>query len=76
MAWSVAAIALAVLAWRRVRWAWIGLTISAGIAGGLCLLVIVGAFVFAVPLAACGATVALLLRPESRAWFADRGPDA
>lgn len=71
MAWSAAAIALGVLAWRRVRWAATGLMISAGIAGGLCLLVVVGAFVVAVPLAACGATLALLLRPESRAWYAD-----
>ena len=74
MAWSAAAIALAVLAWRRVRWAAIGLLISAGIAGGLCLLVIIGAFVVAVPLAACAVTFLLLIRPESRAWFAFRGP--
>jgi len=72
MAWSAAAIALAVLAWRRVRWAATGLMISAGIAGALCLLVVVGAFVVAVPLVACGATVALLLRPEARAWYAGR----
>ena len=69
MAWSAAAAALAVLTWRGVRWASIGLMISAGVAGGLCLLVVVGAVVVAVPLVACAATVVLLLRPESRAWF-------
>jgi hypothetical protein len=76
MAWSAGAIALAVLAWRRIRWAAIGLMISAGIAGGLCLLVIVGAFVVAVPLVACAATFLLLIRPESRAWYAGRRPSA
>jgi hypothetical protein len=67
--WSVAAIAVAVLVWRRVRWAAPVLMASAGGAGALCLLGVVGSFLFVVPLAACAATLALLLRPESRAWL-------
>jgi hypothetical protein len=67
--WSLVAVLLAVLAWRRSRWAAIALVVSAGLAGGLCLLTLVGSFVLLVPLAACAATVALLLRPEARAWF-------
>ncbi len=70
MTWSAAAVALAVLAWRRVRWAATGLLVSAGAAGCLCLLVVVGSFVLLLPLIACGATVAFLVRPEARAWYA------
>jgi hypothetical protein len=69
MVWSAAAGALAVLAWRRVRWAAVALLVSAGLAGGLCLLTVVGSLVLLVPLAACAATVALLLRSESRRWY-------
>ncbi len=69
MTWSAGAVALAVLAWRRVRWAATGLLVSAGAAGCLCLLVVVGSFVLLLPLIACGATVAFLLRPEARLWF-------
>jgi hypothetical protein len=71
MAWSAAAAALAALAWRRVRWAATWLAVSAGLASALCLLVVVGALSppFLVPLAACAGTLALLLRPESLAWF-------
>ena len=73
MAWSAAAAALALLAWRRVRWAATGLGVSAGLASLLCLISVVGALVvMLVPLAACAATVALLLRPESLAWFRAR----
>ena len=75
MAWSAAAAALALLAWRRVRWAATGLAVSAGLASLLCLISVVGALVvMLVPLAACAATVALLLRPESLAWFRARSP--
>ena len=75
MAWSAAAAALALLAWRRVRWAATGLAVSAGVASLLCLISVVGALVvMLVPLAACAATVALLLRPESLAWFRARSP--
>jgi hypothetical protein len=75
MAWSAAAAALALLTWRRVRWAATGLAVSAGLASLLCLLSIVGSLlVMLVPLAACAATLALLLRPESTAWFRARSP--
>jgi hypothetical protein len=70
MAWSAAAAALALLTWRRVRWAATGLAVSAGLASLLCLLSVVGSLVvMLVPLAVCAATVALLLRPESLAWL-------
>jgi hypothetical protein len=71
MAWSAGAAALAALAWRRVRWAATGLAVSAGLASALCLLAVVGALSapFLVPLVTCAATLALLLRPESLAWF-------
>ena len=53
----------------------LGLAVSAGLASLLCLLSVVGALVvMLVPLAACAATVALLLRPESLAWFRARHP--
>lgn len=69
MAWSAAAIVLAVLVWRRVRWASIALVVSAGLAGGLCLITVIGSLLLLVPLAACATTVALLLRPDARRWF-------
>ena len=70
MVWSVGAVVMGVLAWRGVRWAATGLIVSAGIAGGICLLVIVGSFLLLLPLVGCAATVALLLRPEARRWYA------
>jgi hypothetical protein len=75
MAWSAGAAALALLTWRRVRWAATGLAVSAGLASLLCLVTVVGALspALLVPLAACAATVALLLRPESLAWFRRAG---
>ena len=70
MVWSAAAATFALLAWRRVRWAALALPISAGLAGGRCRLVVVGSLLLLLPLAACITTVALLLRSESRRWFA------
>jgi hypothetical protein len=69
MAWSAAAVVFAVLVWRRVRWAATALGVSAGIAGLLCLLTVIGSLTFVLPLAVCAAALALLLRPESRAWL-------
>jgi hypothetical protein len=69
MAWSAAAVTLALLVWRRVRWAATWLAVSAGAAGLLCLLTVIGSVTFVVPLAVCAAALALLLRPESRAWL-------
>ena len=64
-----------VATWRRVRWAAIGLAVSAGLASLLCLISVVGSLVvMLVPLAACAVTLALLLRPESLAWFRARRP--
>jgi hypothetical protein len=68
--WSAVALALAVLTWRRVRWAAIALTVSAAAAGLLCLVMLVGSVLMVVPLAACALASSLLLRPEARAWYA------
>jgi hypothetical protein len=67
--WSVAAMALALLVWRRVRWAAIGLAVSAGTACLVCLVALIGSLQFVVLLGVCAGTLALLLRPESRAWL-------
>jgi hypothetical protein len=56
--WSVVAAALALLVWRRVRWASVALVASAGLA---CLTL--------VPIIACVAAGVLLLRPDTRAWL-------
>lgn len=69
-AWSVAASAVAALALRRLGWARITLIVSAACAGGAMLLGVLSSPVMLFPLAACGATVVLLLRPEVAAWFA------
>ena len=69
--WSLAAIALAVLVWRRTRWAWALLVISAWMAG----LVSVLAFpysLFSLPyLAVIGASLGMLMRRPTRDWFAE-----
>jgi hypothetical protein len=68
--WSLVAIALALLVFRRVAWARPVLMASAGVAALLCLLaVVVGQVLVLVPLAACATTVALLARPEAGAWL-------
>jgi hypothetical protein len=65
--WSLAAIVLAALAWRRVRWAWVLLLVSAWLAGLLSVL----AFPFSLPyLAVIGASTGMLMRRPSREWFA------
>lgn len=64
--WSVAAVVLAVLAWRRVRWAWIVLLVSAAVAGLVSLL----ALPYSLPyVAAIGVTTGMLLRRSTRDWF-------
>jgi len=69
--WSLGAIVLALLVWRRVRWAWVALLVSAWTAG----LLSVVAFPFSLPyLAVIGATAGMLMRGPSRAWFS--GPTA
>ena len=73
MVWAAAALALSVLAWRRVRWAWLALIVSAACASVLCLVMLVGSVLMVVPMAVCAAAVSLLLRPESRRWYAVSG---
>ena len=68
--WCVSAIVVAVLVWRRVAWARIVLIVCAS----SCrraepARLRAGAFLLAFPLVAGIATIALLLRPESRPWF-------
>ncbi|NYD40311.1 hypothetical protein [Nocardioides panaciterrulae] len=67
--WSVVAVVVAVLAFRRVRWARIALLVSALASAGCCLLASVGQFLMLVPLAASVVAVALLVRPDVKAWF-------
>ena len=70
MVWSAAAAALALLTWRRIGWAAIGLAVSGGLASVACLVTVVGSSpAFLVPMAVCAVTVALLVRPESLAWL-------
>jgi hypothetical protein len=65
--WSVCAVVLAVLVWRRSRWAWVALLVSAGMAG----LVSLVALPWSLPyLAVIGASTGLLMRASTRAWFA------
>lgn len=68
--WSAVATVLAVLLFNRVAWARIALVSCAAAAGAVCLVAAIGSLVMAAPLLACGATIALLLRREVRAWTA------
>lgn len=68
-AWSLLAIGLAVLAFRRVRWGRVGLVASSAVAAVVCLVAMVSSLLLAVPACATVATVVLLNRPEVRAWF-------
>ena len=74
VAWSVLAIVLATLAYRRRSAGRVGLLICAGAAGGLCLAGTVGAPLLLIPTIACVATVLLLARADVRAWFTPRPP--
>ena len=70
--WCVAAAVLAILVFHRVEWARIVLVVSAAAAAVLSLIgTAVGAFLLALTLVASVVTLALLLRPEVRAWFRD-----
>ena len=73
VAWAIAAACLAAFAWAGRPWAWILLCVSAGLAAGLLFLVtVLGGLVAAIPLAATAGSLALLLRPDVRAWYAAR----
>lgn len=67
--WSVGAILLAALVWRRSERARRALVVSASVAAVFLLLSTLGQFLLVLPLAACVVTLALLVRPDARAWF-------
>lgn len=67
--WSLAALVVAVLAFRRVRWARTALVASASASLALLLLATLGQVLLVVPLAASVVTLALLVRPDVRAWY-------
>jgi hypothetical protein len=67
--WSVSALALAVLAFRRVGWARILLAASAAMAALVCLFALPGGLLVMVPAVA---TVVLLFTGGANAWFARR----
>ena len=69
--WCVAAGVLAVLVYRRVDWARVVLLVSAGITAAVSLAgLVAGGFLLVVPLVAAAATFLLLVRPDTRPWFA------
>lgn len=67
--WAFSAMALAVLAFRRVNLGRIGLAISAGLAGAVCLFAVPFGWPHAV---AAFATVVLLFRGGANQWYAGR----
>jgi hypothetical protein len=67
--WSLAAALLAALVFRRVRWARTPLVVSAAVSAGLLLVAALVQPLLALPLAACVVVLALLIRPDVRAWF-------
>lgn len=69
MIWSTVAILLAALVWRRSDLARRVLVVSASAAAVCLLLSTLGQFLLVLPLAACVVTLALLVRPDVRAWF-------
>lgn len=68
--WCLLAIVLGVLVWRRVAWARRGLAVSASAAAVMLLVATLGQPVLILPLAAAVVTLALLVRPDVKAWFA------
>ena len=71
--WAASAAGLAVLVLRRVDWARIVLIVSAATCAVFCLVgSAVGAFLLVVPLAASAYVIAMLLRSDTRPWFARR----
>ena len=67
--WSVAAAGFAIQAIRRVRWGRRALMLSAAVAGAVSLVGLLASAIMVLPLVAAVATVALLARPEVRAWY-------
>jgi hypothetical protein len=70
--WSLAAGALAVVVFLRHRWAWYALLVSTIGVVMLTLLATFGFILVLVPLAAAVTTLALLVRPEVKAWLVSR----
>lgn len=68
--WCVVASGFAVQAFRRVPWGRRALLICASVAGAVSLLGMFASAVLVIPFVATVATVALLSRPEVRAWYA------
>lgn len=68
--WSLLAAVLAGLVWARRGWARYVLLLSAGSTAGFCLLGVLGQPVLLVPFGLAVGAAYLLMRPESRAWFA------
>jgi hypothetical protein len=67
--WSLAAALLAVLVFRRVGWARTALVVSAAVSAGLLLVAVIVQPLLVLPLAASVVVLALLVRPDVRAWF-------
>jgi hypothetical protein len=70
--WSLASSGLAVLAFRRVRWAAYGLAVSAGLVAVLCLAGSVASPVLAVPGVLAAAAAVLLLQGRAHRWYTTR----
>ncbi len=70
--WSLVAAVLAVLAYRRRRPGRMGVILSSAAAGVICLAGVFASVVLIVPAGAALTTVALMSRPDVRAWFAAR----
>lgn len=68
LAWALVAIAVAVVLYRRRRWAWYALLVSSIGVAGLSTVAVLGSLVLLVPLAAAVATIVCLIRPEVKAW--------
>jgi hypothetical protein len=67
--WSLAALVLAGLVFRGVNWARVALVVSASGSVACCLLATISQVLLVVPLVASVVTLALLVRPDVRAWF-------
>ncbi|WP_345521909.1 hypothetical protein [Nocardioides conyzicola] len=73
--WALSAAVLAVLVFRRIDWARIVLIVSAATCAVFCLVgVAVGAFLLVLPLLASVACIGMLLRADTRPWFARATP--
>jgi hypothetical protein len=70
--WALVAIALALVLFRRRRWAWYALLASTIGVAAFSMLAVLGSLVLLVPLAGAVATIVCLMRPEVRAWVFSR----